>query len=86
MTREPARLTSARTAALAFGITVACAAVGLGTGFAGFQVNGGMIWFIAIPVILGVGRIVFADPAAGLPSQRRGPGGGLLAVRVGNST
>jgi hypothetical protein len=48
-----------------------CAAVGLGTGFAGFQVNGGMTWFIAIPVILAHGCFVFADPTACLPSQRR---------------
>ena len=41
---------------------LACVALGLGAGFAGFHFTGDQIWFLALPVALVTGWFVFADP------------------------
>jgi len=53
-----------------------CAALGLAIGLAGSQLTGDPAWLIAIPVVLAVGWLVFADPTACAAAQRRGRGGG----------
>jgi len=49
---------------------LACVALGLGAGFAGFHVTGNQIWFLALPVALGIGWFVFADPTKCMPQSR----------------
>jgi len=49
---------------------LACIALGLGVGFAGFHFTGNQVWFLALPVALLAGWFVFADPTKCLPQSR----------------
>jgi hypothetical protein len=52
----------------------ACAALGLGAGYAGFHLTGNQAWFLALPAALVAGWFVVADPTKCLPLDRRNAG------------
>ena len=52
----------------------ACVALGIGVGSAGLRFTGDAAWFLAVPALLAVGWLVFADPTQCQPGRRPGPG------------
>jgi hypothetical protein len=53
---------------------LACVALGLGAGYAGFHLTGNQAWFLALPAALVAGWFVVADPTKCLPSDKRSGG------------
>jgi len=62
MPTPPARLTSSEfLKRLAW--LVACVAIGALIGFIGSKLSGSQIWYTAIPAVMAIGWLFFADPS-----------------------
>lgn len=48
-----------------------CVVVGSLVGFVGLRWSGGAIWFLAVPVLIGVAWLVVADPGTCSPTKER---------------
>lgn len=49
---------------------LACMAVGMTVGFAGFHFTADQAWFLAVPIALAAGWLIFANPDQCMPPRK----------------